>query len=80
MRTATTSPLLHIIHWTWIDEAYSRYRSSAIMDTWGSGYCGLTHGGGLSADLGLEMIPRGPSHLREAIIVDYGDGRDFGFK
>jgi hypothetical protein len=73
-----TNPLLHIIHWPWIDVCY--WKDGAGWDTWGSGYQGLYSGGGMSADIGHHMEPRGPSYLRGAIVHEYGDGRDFGYK
>lgn len=80
MRTATTSPLLHIIHWTWIDKTYSHHRDLSIMGAWGNGYCGLPYGGGMSADIGHKMWPRGPHHLRGRRVTEWGDGHDFGFR
>lgn len=78
MRTATTSPLLHIIHWTWIDAIY--WNNGCGWDTWGYGYSGHPSGAGVSADIGFGLELRGPSYRRGAIINEYGDGRDFGYE
>ena len=77
VRIPTANPLLHIIHWPWIDDIYMRH--GVGYDTWGNGYNGFDHGSGMSADLGTHIEPRGPSHLRGSRFHDFGDGRFGGF-